>query len=230
MLMRTTILPTPTSRPAIQRRSGRDQDISSLVASMELMGAAMNYGRDAEIFGEGEAAEYLYLVMRGAVRSYKLLEDGRRQVTGFHLPGEIFGLEIGESHRLSAEAITNSTIIVVKRSALWSLADRQGNIARELWLMAAREVERVQQHMLVLGCMRAKERVGSFLLAMAGRASSNNEFELPMSRQDIADYLGLTIETVSRTMTQLEADAAIGLPTSRRIVLRNRAALNQLDA
>ncbi len=109
-----------------------------------------------------------------------------------------------------------------------ALAGRDGEVARQLWALTADALQRVQDHMLVLGCMNARERVANFLLQLAKRVSGD-ELELPMSRQDIADYLGLTIETVSRTMTQLESDAAIGLPTSRRIVLRNRAALGRLN-
>jgi CRP/FNR family transcriptional regulator, nitrogen fixation regulation protein len=88
----------------------------------------------------------------------------------------------------------------------------------------------MQDHMLILGCSGAKERVAGFLLQLAKRCSDGNEIKLPMPRQDIADYLGLAIETVSRTMTQLENDATITLPTSRRVVLRNRAALKRLNA
>jgi CRP/FNR family nitrogen fixation transcriptional regulator len=197
---------------------------------IELMGARMPYARNVEIYGEGEPAEYLYKVMSGAVRISKLLDDGRRQVTAFHLPGEIFGLELGEEHRFSAEAICESSILVVKRSTVLALAGRDGEVARQLWTLTADALQRVQDHMLVLGCMNAKERVANFLLQLAERVSGSDEFELPMSRQDIADYLGLTIETVSRTMTQLENDATIGLPSSRRIVVRNRAALGRLNA
>ncbi len=201
-----------------------------IAGSIDLMGARMSYARNVEVYGEGEPAEYLYKVISGAVRTCKLLEDGRRQVTAFHLPGEIFGLELGREHRFSAETISESSILIVKRSAVLALAGRDGDVARQLWSLTADALQRVQDHMLVLGCMNAKERVASFLLQMAKRGSGGNELDLPMSRQDIADYLGLTIETVSRTMTQLESDAAIRLPTSRHIVLRNRAALAGANA
>ena len=201
-----------------------------IAGSIEFMGARMSYAPNVEIYGEGEPAEYLYKMISGAVRICKLLDDGRRQVTAFHLPGEIFGLELGQKHRFSAEAISASSILIPKRSAILALAGRDGDVARQLWTLTADALQRVQDHTLVLGCMNAKERVATFLLQMAKRTSGDNELELPMSRQDIADYLGLTIETVSRTMTQLENDAAIRLPTSRRIVLRNRAALGRLNA
>jgi CRP/FNR family transcriptional regulator, nitrogen fixation regulation protein len=226
MLMRTATQGTKAARQfSIWNGEG-----NPIPGSIELMGARMSYARNVEIYGEGEPAEYLYKVISGAVRICKLLDDGRRQVTAFHLPGEIFGLELGQKHRFSAEAISASSILIPKRSAILALAGRDGDVARQLWTLTADALQRVQDHMLVLGCMNAKERVATFLLQMAKRTSGDNELDLPMSRQDIADYLGLTIETVSRTMTQLENDAAIRLPTSRRIVLRNRAALGRLNA
>jgi CRP/FNR family nitrogen fixation transcriptional regulator len=222
MLMRTATHVARQPAPQVPIWSGNGSPI-------ELMGARMSYARNVEIYGEGEPAEYLYKVMSGAVRISKLLDDGRRQVTAFHLPGEIFGLELGKEHRFSAEAISESSILVVKRSTVPALAGRDGAVARQLWTLTADALQHVQDHMLVLGCMNAKERVANFLLQLAERVSGSDEFELPMSRQDIADYLGLTIETVSRTMTQLENDATIGLRTSRHIVLRNRVALGRLN-
>src|SRR5437667_8618321 len=227
MLMRTATQVTGQSARQVPIWSGNGNPIAD---SIELMGVRMSYARNTEIYGEGEPADYVYKVISGAVRITKLLDDGRRQVTAFHLPGEIFGLELGKEHRFSAEAITESRILVVKRSAVLALAGRDGEVARQLWALTADALQRVQDHMLVLGCMNARERVANFLLQFAKRVSSGNEVELPMPRQDIADYLGLTIETVSRTMTQLENDATITLPSSRRIVLRNRAALGRLDA
>jgi len=118
---------------------------------------------------------------------------------------------------------------VIKRSAIVSLAERDIEAARELWTFTARELSRVQGHMLIL-VKSAQQRVASFLLEMSERLAASDVVELPMSRQDIADYLGLTIETVSRTMTQLVSDAAINLPSSRRIVLRNRGALREMNS
>jgi CRP/FNR family nitrogen fixation transcriptional regulator len=195
---------------------------------IEMLGAQMSFSRNAEIYGEGEAADYLYKVVTGAVRTYKVLADGRRQVGSFHLPGDFFGLEAGDEHTLSAEAIADTRLLVIKRSAVMSLAERDRDVARELWALTRRELQRVQEHILLL-VKTAQERVAAFLLEMANRVSTGNSVILPMSRQDIADYLGLTIETVSRTFTQLENQATIEVPTSRRIVLRNRPALNRLN-
>jgi CRP/FNR family transcriptional regulator, nitrogen fixation regulation protein len=197
--------------------------------AMEVMGSQMRFGPNEEIFGEGEPAEYVYKVTKGAVRTYKILCDGRRQIGGFYLPGDIFGLEIGKEHQFSAEAINDARVLVVRRSAVISLAERDCDAARELWSLTGRELNRVQEHLLLL-VKSAQQRVACFLLEMSTRLAATDAIELPMSRQDIADYLGLTIETVSRTMTQLVSEHAIGLPSSRRVVLRNSGALRELNA
>src|SRR5262245_61125103 len=197
--------------------------------TIEMMGAVMQFARGSEIYGENEPADYLYKIVRGAVRTYKILSDGRRQIGGFYLPGDIFGLEVDKEHQFSAEAINDVAVLVVRRSVIISLAERDCDTARELWSYTGRELSRVQEHLSLL-VKTAQQRVASFLLEMSARLAATDAIELPMSRQDIADYLGLTIETVSRTMTQLVSEQAIGLPSSRRIVLRNCGALRQLNA
>ena len=194
-----------------------------------LMGAPMRFARNNEIYGEHEPSEYLYQVISGAVRTYRMLDDGRRQISAFYLPGDIFGVEAGDMHLCSAEAICNSQILVAKRSAVMARAEHERSLARQLWMLTMRELQRVQEHSLAL-IKSAEERVAGFLLEMAGRNSAGVAVELPMSRQDIADYLGLTIETVSRTFTQFVHSGTIALETSRRIQLRNRPALNRLNA
>ena len=140
----------------------------SLSGGIELMGAPMNFGRNAEIYGENEPADYLYKVISGTVRTYKVLTDGRRQIGAFYLPGDIFGLETGDEHTFSAEAVSDTKVLVIKRSAVVALAGRDGGVARELWALTARELRRVQDHILLL-IQTAQERVASFLLEMAAR-------------------------------------------------------------
>jgi CRP-like cAMP-binding protein len=220
---------TPTRTPPVSNQALDEAiDAESLDQSMHLMGATLSYPRNAEIFGENEPADYLYKVVSGSVRTYKILSDGRRQIGGFYLPGDIFGLQFAEEHSLSAEAVTDAKVLVVKLSALNSLAGRDAAVARQLFALTSRELRRMQDRILLL-IKSAQERVASFLLEMAARLPAGNAIELPMSRQDIADYLGLTIETVSRTLTSLESAAAIEVPTSRRIVLRNRSALIRMN-
>jgi len=231
-MLTSTLIPRTASRPTASARPNRPlPPVSPPVIgnSIELMGAPMPFARNGEIYGENEPAEYIYKVLSGTVRTYKVLNDGRRQIGAFYLAGDIFGLEVGAEHTFSAEAITDCKILVIKRSTVVGLASRETDVARQLWTMTATELQRVQDHILLL-IKTAQERVAGFLLEMAKRSPSATEIDLPMSRQDIADYLGLTIETVSRTLTQLENSAAIAVPSSRRIVLRNRAALSRLNA
>lgn len=201
---------------------------SALDQQIMLMGAFMTYPRNCEIFGENEPAEYLYKVVSGSVRTSKILSDGRRQIGDFYLPGDIFGLEFGDTHALSAEAVTNAKVLVIKRSTLNALAGRNASVAAELFALTGRELRRAQERIVLL-VKSAQERVASFLLEMSERLALENAIELPMSRQDIADYLGLTIETVSRTLTALESAAAIEVTTARHIRLCNRNALSRMN-
>lgn len=227
MLTQRAIRTVSTPHHAIAMAQQPSEDPVSLSSFIDQFGAPMSFGSNAEIYGEDEPADYLYKVVGGVVRTCRVLADGRRQISSFYLPGDVFGLELGKQHTFSAEAVTNSKILVVKRSALVALAGRDGAIANQLWTMTSRELQVVQNHILLL-IKTAKERVAAFLLEMAERVSSGGQVELPMSRQDIADYLGLTIETVSRTLTEFARAAAIELPTTRCVVLRNRAALARL--
>jgi CRP/FNR family transcriptional regulator, nitrogen fixation regulation protein len=197
--------------------------------SIELLGAPISFARNAEIYGEKEPADSLYKVLSGTVRSCRALIDGRRQVGAFYLPGDTFGLESGDEHVFSAEAVVDAKLLVVDRTTLAALAARDKEVARQLWALMSRELQHAQDHVLLL-VKTAHERVVSFLLEMAERIRSSNGVELPMSRQDIADYLGLTIETVSRMLTQLENASVIAVPTSKRIVLRDRELLQRLVA
>jgi CRP/FNR family transcriptional regulator, nitrogen fixation regulation protein len=219
-----TVKPLLHSRPSAPVRTGLFTE-----GPLGLMAAPMRFARNAEIYGEGEPAEYFYQVVSGAVRTYRMLDDGRRQVIAFYLRGDMFGVEAGGAHLASAEAIGEAQVLVVKRSSVFARAERERDFARQLWNLITRELDRVQQHSLVL-IKNAEERVAGFLLEMAGRSAGTMAVELPMSRQDIADYLGLTIETVSRTFTQFVQSGIISLETSRRIQFRNRAVLDKLNA
>jgi CRP/FNR family transcriptional regulator, nitrogen fixation regulation protein len=194
-----------------------------------LMGAPMRFARNTEIYGEEDPADYLYQVVSGAVRTYRMLDDGRRQISAFYLPGDIFGVEAGDVHLSSAEAVCDAQVLVARRSAVMARADHERELSRQLWSLTVRELQRIQEHSMLL-IKSAEERVAGFLLEMAGRSPAGAAIDLPMCRQDIADYLGLTIETVSRTFTQLVQSGTIALEKSRRIMFRNRAALVRLNA
>ena len=158
------------------------------------------------------------------------LNDGRRQIPSFHLPGDFFGIETGEEHRFTAEALGNTTVID-RRGSLDTLPTGGEALSRQIIAAMMRALERAQAHMLLLGRKSAVEKIAAFLLDLAERETDHGHIDLPMSRTDIADYLGLTIETVSRTLTQLERQGIIAMPAQRRsIVLRNTAALQHLDS
>jgi CRP/FNR family nitrogen fixation transcriptional regulator len=195
-----------------------------------LVATEFSYKKDEEIYGEDEPSEYVYQVIRGSVRSYKLLSDGRRQIGAFYLPGDVFGLESGPAHRLTAEAIVDTTVRLVKRRSLEQAAGITVEVARSLWSMTAGELRHAEDHMLLLGRKNAMERVASFLLEMDRRLAVTGMMALPMCRRDIGDYLGLTLETVSRALSQLHGQGVLGFSGARQIVLRNRQRLRSMDA
>lgn len=165
-------------------------------------GTHMVLGKNEELFAEGDEADYFYQVVLGVIRSYKLLSDGRRQIDAFHLRGDIFGLEAGREHRFSAEAVGDAAVIAYRRSRLDTLTRDDPAFRDNIMMTTLRSLQRAQDHMLLLGRKTAQEKIATFLLDMAARVSEDDEqFELPMQRCDIADHLGLTIETVSRTLT-----------------------------
>ena len=179
------------------------------------------YSRNTEIFGQGELADYIYQVIEGSVRTHKLLPDGRRQIGAFHLPGDIFGLENGVLHRFTAEAIVDTTARLVKRESIDREATTDVAIVRSLLKMTTDNLQHAENHLLLLGRQNATEKVGAFLLEMDGRMKSTGAVALPMSRRDIGDYLGLTIETVSRVLMayQRKGYLRVGGPLQRDIVV-----------
>jgi CRP/FNR family nitrogen fixation transcriptional regulator len=195
-----------------------------------LIATEFSYKKDEEIYGEDEPAEYVYQVISGSVRTYKLLSDGRRQIGAFHLPGDVFGLESGTVHRLAAESIVDTTVRLVKRRSLEQAATVDVNVARKLWAMTAGDLRHAEDHMLLLGRKTAMERVATFLLEMDRRLSVTGMMALPMCRRDIGDYLGLTLETVSRALSQLHGQGVLVFSGARQIVLRNRQRLRTMDA
>jgi CRP/FNR family nitrogen fixation transcriptional regulator len=195
-----------------------------------LVATEFTYRKDEEIYGEDEPAEYVYQVIHGAVRTYKMLSDGRRQIGAFHLPGDVFGLEAGANHRLAAEAIADTTVRLVKRRSLEQAAATDVRVSHKLWTMTAGELRHAEERMLLLGRKSAIERVANFLLEMDRRLAVAGIMALPMCRRDIGDYLGLTLETISRALSQLNDEGVLGLSGARQIVLRNRQRLHSLDA
>lgn len=185
------------------------------------------------IFYEGDYATSVYNVTEGVVRVSKMLPDGRRQITGFLFPGDFLGLAHDDAYAYTAEAITPSRLCRFKRNKLMDLFDELPNLEKRLLGMAADELAVAQDQILLLGRKTARERVVSFFLQLnkqsRKRGDSGNPLAIPMSRADIADYLGLTIETVSRTITKLSKDGVIELPSSNKVVLADLDALEDIE-
>jgi CRP/FNR family nitrogen fixation transcriptional regulator len=214
----------PGSRPKVLGQLGE-------LSRARTMLSEFKYARGAEIYGESEPADYIYQVVDGAVRSYKLLSDGRRQIGAFHLAGDIFGLENSAAHRFTAEAIVETTVRLIRRCSLEHVAETDVVVALDLLNMTTRNLRHAEEHMLLLGRKTSLERVAAFLLEMDRRLTAAGIIALPMSRRDIADYLGLTLETVSRALSCLHAKGILGFlgQTQREIVLLDRVRLAELD-
>jgi CRP/FNR family nitrogen fixation transcriptional regulator len=219
-------LPVPQRAPIAP---SADQ-FSVLANCSGVIATEFSYGKDEEIYGEDEPSEYVYQVIRGAVRTYKLLSDGRRQIGAFHLPGDVFGLDSSLTHRLTAEAITDIIVRLVKRRNLEAAAGSNVRVAHHLWTMTTGDLRRAENHMLLLGRKTAMERVATFLLEMDRRLAKAGMMALPMCRRDIGDYLGLTLETVSRALSELNDRGILTFSGARQIVLRNRQRLADMDA
>ena len=209
---------------------------AAITEVMERLGSRMRYAKDEEIFAQNEGADLAHLVVAGAVRTTRLLNDGRRQVGAFYYPGELIGLETGPIHRFSAEALCDAVVLVVRRSALKTFAG-DGQLDRAIWEATRRELERTQDHVLVLGRKTACERVASFLIDLAQRGPADGapdggaqRINMPMSRQDVADYLGLTIETVSRMLTQLQGAAVVEFAGCRNFTVTRWDLLEDMAA
>jgi CRP/FNR family nitrogen fixation transcriptional regulator len=186
------------------------------------------YKKGTEIYGEKGPAEYVYQVKTGAVRSYKLLTDGRRQIGAFHLVGDILGLENGSTHRFTAEALVKTTVRLIKRQSLEAVAESDAVVSRNLLSMTTSNLEHAENHMLLLGRKTSLEKVAAFLLEMDARLTATGIMALPMTRRDIADYLGLALETVSRELSRLQRAGVLGFPVDhnqRAIVLQDRLRL-----
>jgi CRP/FNR family transcriptional regulator len=184
------------------------------------------------LFAEGEPAEFLFTLTRGALSFAKSLEDGRRQIVGFLGPGDFVGAAFEARYAHSAEAVTRCELCRFPRRQFEDLMARMPALEHRLLQAVSNELREAQTHLVLLGRQTARERVASFLLAMrdwpAARGRRPDVIDLPMTREDIADYLGLRLETVSRTLAALRADGLIGLPEPQRVELHRPDALARI--
>jgi CRP/FNR family nitrogen fixation transcriptional regulator len=191
-----------------------------------------NVGAGQEVIGEGDPAESFYEIVSGVFRAVKLTPDGRRQVFAFYMPGDMFGLETEPFHAVTVEAVTPGLVALHGRDPLHRAVPRDPTIAGALFVAAARALEDATDHMMMIGRSSAEERLAWFLLKLARRFGVRQgqavNCEIVMTRRDIADYLGLTIETVSRTMTLFKQRGLLALPSARQMQIRQMDVLKQL--
>ena len=179
------------------------------------------YPENAIIYAQGDLAGPVYLVQFGVVRLCRLTVDGRRQISAFLFAGDVFGFEVGKEHQFYAESVNGAGIRTLRIGG-------DGAATRSLLALALDNLVRAQQHQLVLGRQSATEKVAGFILEMAQRQGVDDLVGLPMQRNDMADYLGLTFETVSRALRVLKDEGAIRVPSAHQIEIRNIGALEAL--
>lgn len=205
--------------------------IPATAPALSQAGTRRAVARGGELFAEGDASTFFFRVVSGTVRTVKLLADGRRQIDAFHVAGDMLGLDQGARYRLTAEAVEPATVIAYRRSDFASLMRRDPAVTEALMAATLANLDRAHEHMVLLGRKTATERMASFLLDLASRLSCADRICLPMQRYDIADHLGLTIETVSRTLSQMVQAKLIRLADGgRTIVLLDKDALQLLAA
>jgi CRP/FNR family nitrogen fixation transcriptional regulator len=228
--MSATVLHTPNGGPARRSFEAIRPRTADGAPSLQALGAVQRFTRNETIFNEGDEARFSYKVVSGAVRLCKVLPDGRRQIADFSLPGDFFGLEAGDEHALTAEALCDVVLVRYAKAQLDQLSDDRADIRDQLLMTLRQSLWSAQHHVIMLGRQTAMERVVSFLLQLGARAGtrSGGAVELPMGRQDIADYLGLTIETVCRALSELKSRKLITTPDRRTVVLKNIPALEAL--
>lgn len=196
---------------------------------LEQFGATVHFVREQGVHAEGDEAQYCYRAVSGCVRMVRQLEDGRRQIGGFHLPGDMFGLDGTDFYGCAAEAVTDTVLRRYPRRMLESLAESHGALSHRLREIALADLRAAQHHLLLLGRATASERIAAFLLEMETRLGhhGNRFMELPMGRADMADHLGLTVETICRILAGLKRDGTV-VPSRTGVTVRNHAALQEI--
>ncbi|NIK88468.1 CRP-like cAMP-binding protein [Rhizomicrobium palustre] len=227
-----TLIEHPADRPAGCEHNCRFFSDAGCIskAEMESLGAAVRFARNETIYAKGDEARYSYKVVEGAVRLSHIFADGRRQIVNFFLPDETFGIELSEEYSATAEAVGDVVALRCPRLCISHLTEGDPDISQKRLAMFAKSLAAAERHVAMLGHQSAKERVASFFLAleMQRRTGESHTLDLPLSRQDIADYLGLTIETTCRALSELKRLNIIAAPSRRRIVIRNLEGLRAL--
>lgn len=190
--------------------------------------ATETFPAGAALFWEGEEARQIFDVLEGVLRVYRIMSDGRRAIIGFIYPGDVMGVSFQNRYLFTAEAVTEVKVRRFARGRFFAMINESPALRPQLFAILCDEMSAAQDQMLLLGRKNAEERVISFLLAIHRKRARDAEIELPMSRQDMADYLGLTMETVSRMMTSLTRRGLIAAGSRHTITLRKLTALRKI--
>jgi CRP/FNR family transcriptional regulator, anaerobic regulatory protein len=233
--VRSALAIRPATRPAHLRPLPAVPATDNVTAELDRIGSVVMAKRGRTVIEEGDLAEHVFKVVTGALRVVRLLPDGRRYVTKFLLAGDYFGFAEGSRYGQSVEVVGDATFIRYARRSFDALLSRDAAVGRRFFSLICGELSAAQDRLLLLGRKSALERLTTFLLGMANRKSASdagprNEIHLPMNRGDVADYLGLTVETISRLLTQLRADRLIDLPTPNHVVFLKRAVLEDISS
>ena len=214
-------------RPTAQQAPRQRMALAESLAALDGVGAVIALRRDEPLFRPTETAEFYFTVLKGAVRSCHVLADGRRHVGEFFLEGNFIGLDSAESYAFAAEAIVDSTLIRYSRRKVEAMAAAEPRIGQSIVEIMRAALAAARERMLLLGHMTAMERIASFLLELSERRN-DGRVSLPMTRTDIGDYLGLTMETVSRAFSQLKSDGIISQHGLHELTIAKPAALAEL--
>jgi CRP/FNR family nitrogen fixation transcriptional regulator len=214
--------PAQMTRPAAARTAGGEG-----LSALETLGSVCRFRRGETIFGEGEELQSSYRIVSGAVRLSRITEDGRRQIVEFRTAGDFIGFEWDDHCALSAEAVRDVTAIRYVKTRVDRLIEQRPDVRDHVVALIREELRTAHEHLITLGCPGARERVATFLLQLAYRskAGDGDVIDMELGRQDIADYLGLTLETISRTLSEFKRLGIISLPKRRQIVIRSRVRL-----
>jgi len=213
--------------PPFLAAAASEQTEKKGLSALDTLGSVCRFRRGETIFGEGDELRSSYKIVSGAVRLSRITEDGRRQIVEFRTAGDFIGFEWNDQYALSAEAVRDVVAVRFIRTRVDRLMEERSDVRESLVALIREELRSAHEHLITLGCQGAKERVANFLLQLARKAWVNDgeTLEVELGRQDMADYLGLTLETISRTLSEFKRIGAIGLPKRRQIKILNKAKL-----
>jgi CRP-like cAMP-binding protein len=225
-------LPVPSSlvwpfpgKPTAGAPAGSNADLQVL----ERSGSKLRFQRGETIFSEGDLVKHAYRVVSGAVRLCKHLADGRRQIAEFLLPGDFFSFAEMDEHSFTAEAMSDVVLASYPQHVMQRVCEECVGLRGFFRSLLSKRINEAEKHLVILGRQTAKEKVASFLVLLIDRSNANQKrLALPMSRQDIADFLGLTMETVSRVLSTMKREKLIELPALHELVIRDQDSLRAL--